>query len=163
MKWLSSCYTFVPCAQWKAKHPTLLGILAIGRNQWLLPNLESGLGWGCNEHLHSLLVKFPVSGTCMKMLQRLYSDYCCYRLQRAHWCSLSTAQHYSPLALILKLLPTPVAAVSDCLPVHSPWNPWGSHSFADIIQGMSGQWSQRVFFMCVLTGLESPSRSQVVL
>lgn len=49
----------------------------------------------------------------MKTLKRLYSGYCCYGLQRAHCCSLNTAHHYPPLALILKLLPTPIAAVSE--------------------------------------------------
>lgn len=62
---------------------------------------------------------FLYLGQCMKTLQRLYSGYCCYRLQRAHCCSLSTAQHYPPLALILKQLPAAVAAVSEavCLPI----------------------------------------------
>lgn len=52
-------------------------------------------------------------GHCTRMLQSLYSGYCCYRLQRAHCCSLSTAQGSPPLALIVKLLPAPVAAISE--------------------------------------------------
>lgn len=140
------------------KNPTLASLLATGGNQWLLPTLKFGLGYPCNHHLHLLLVKFPVSGTAYENTSEtfVYSVYVCHRLQRALCCSLGTAQCFPPLALIPEAVDNSGRCyLRDCLPVHSPWHPWGSCSFADVIQGMSGKWSYRVFLMCMLPGLDS--------